>query len=270
VIFDLTLEGEKVIFSIHPSFFEGGSLEKWKNNRLVKEIYSARGEFHTGPEILGFGERIRLVSKTSEIITYEWQFPERNKRDCMCVGRSEENHCTWCNNVKYFLRPPNEELMKFLTSIYLLLYYEVGGRFAEPKKASGQTFLLNLNCDYNGKAGTAGCLYPIFMEFLNAASDAELKKMSKYMLDEHKRIYEWTHGRPSSFLRSFVEKGRFHIEVPGSATYVGITNSDHVDYYKRQEFSSHNVDSSVDQFCLVMSIIAMNTYFRKVTKQGSK
>ena len=246
---DITLQGNSIFVVFCTDFINEMFRKQWNNHKDER-----KGTFVVNNSSLGYHGCLKLISYDSQLIIYSWTLPQQKDVDCQCVQYPRvEGYCNYCNNAKKFRRIDFDDLDYFLDTINDLFNYEFEGRYPKPLGLKGQNFDL---CSQM-MAGT-GRIYPQLLAFIKNCKEDIFQSFKSYILTEMERIHEYVWGKHSSLMITF-ERYTFQFNVPGNGIWLQLDN------YERtglRTFSLHNVDSDIDFFCLLIGVIAMNTFFQ--------
>ncbi len=264
---DIILEDSRIILIFAKTFFNEGFMKNPKVLRIVNEVYSNYGAFNLGEENLGFSDCLKFVSKNQETVIYEWPLPEQIRHDCHCIGSSFENNCPSCQDTKVIWNVDANFLEIFMATIYIFLFYEIEMKTPDPEENPHQTFTLDLVVGKKGKAVTHGYIYPPLHTFLKECSEKVGKLLREYVKSEMQRMNDYIHGTKDSSIRADIHGGQILLAVSGAgnATYIS-SNFEERMYMNKARIECHNVDGCMQQFLLIIGLIALNTFYRKQVK----
>ncbi len=218
-------------FRFDPSFFDKDF------EALTHLSHDSYGPFK-GAEILGFGNRIKLVTKTKSTILYQWEFPVEMKDGQL-------------------LRPDKNEICQLYATIEWLFNYTFDDRFRNPDLTPNQSFSLYPMFECNG------WIYPPLLKFLQYCPENLLKELNDYVSKETNRVYEYVWGK-RDFLPTKIRNNSFYIKILDSSDR-NFCMGDR-SYKGMKGFTNHNADNPLDCFCLLSGILALNTFFRENEK----
>lgn len=263
---DLYIENNAIYLDCDPVLFEGFA-ERRAADKRAKEAYKEYGDFITETHELGFNGCLKLAMQIDKRLVYMWNFPKQIPSKCSCADKGETYHCYLCDDTRVRFNLDHFEVKRFLATLHIISFYEITGRFLDPKDAPNQSFCLDLNCRYDGvvRPAIGGYLYPPLVNFLKTRDNEQIAEIEKYVKTETQRVHDYMWGRKIKCVMTKISRDSFYVCISGDATSLS-TDRDCALYEGKVLLADHNVFNAIDQFILASSIINLNTFYRKQVK----
>lgn len=230
------IHNEKAYFlKIHQNFFENKSvpLSVFQEESVLMERYKRLGFFQTTKESLGFNGCLKLQDETKDYRTYKF--------DISCEMRP-------------FLMTVN------LLTDYVLEQIYLNGEFKDDIWKDQSLSFTILNGERNrGGYGIGGKIFPWFKGELISLNNDSLINLNLYVKSELTRVCQQIYHKEFSYGHVTIKNDFFFVQVDIDGRWVTYTRKKTISL---EEFSSHNIDHSVDQELCFAAVVAINTFLR--------
>jgi len=231
-------------------------------SRLTTEIYSYLGTFSITGDSLGFGGCMKKTGEDENYLYFIFDFPKQSNKE---LSFSKKTVIAVAGD-DYMI------LHRFITSIHLLMYYRLetmrcdkilfDTEFWNDQALSFVMHSSSGSCGY----AIGGYMYPWAKKQLASLSKEDLEKLRQYVHEELKRFCLYISGQEAYCEQLNFTNEMWFIQCSMGGRWVSYLKSRDMD--KPDEFSSHNIDHSQDQYVLFASIVAMNTFLREKAKSS--
>ncbi|MFA6524318.1 MAG: hypothetical protein WC264_03025 [Candidatus Paceibacterota bacterium] len=247
MILDLILKGNFYELKIHRKFFQNESipLELFQEENQLTKKYSYLGIFQIKGNTFGFdGCFVKQKGSNDEYVIYKFDFP-----------KSEDD---------YYLGMRKMMLTMYLSTYYVVEQMHYAKEFFNDTIWDDQAFsfvIFDGNSGFTGGYAIGGQIYSWIKRKLLALNEEDLINLNKYVEFEVNRISNYFFKKDAKYSQITITQNSIFIQVNMQGRWISWTNSR--DIFKKEEFSSHNIDFHSDQELCFVAIVAINTWLRE-------
>ncbi len=252
MMIDLVLQMNDLILKVNKKLLENESFPltifQDMSSGYLKHLQVHLGRFCLDKPGFGLDGCFQKVSEDEEYVIYKSSFPEMTSKS---ADRPAEY---WA-------------IRRVLVTTHLLTHDVADLMYYDRQPSDENSWAdqgLTLNIMSGGRDSNnfsiGGQIYPWFKRKLHLLDDDNLSNLNEYVLNELNRVHKYLYGEEISYHQISIMRSSFFIQVSMNGRWVAWDNSRKDD--KPEEFSSHNIDNSVDQTMCFIGLLAMNTWLR--------